>query len=162
MGLIIRKTAATDDIIADLRVTLANARARDGSWAALAEAQIGSAVALIDSTEARMKQAQDHADPRVAALDAKHEEADRLLGRIWDEIWNEVGRPAADPALATLFPGGVSYYADGDAADGKPDRMELARPRCWESNAHPRLAPRHRGVAGQTGSTPAPRCCGRR
>lgn len=139
MGLIIRKTAATEDIIADLRVTLANARARGGPWAALAEAQIGSAVALIDSTEARLAQAQDQADPRVAALDAKHEEADRLLERIWDEIWNEVGRPAADPALATLFPGGVSYYADGDV-DGKPDRMELLAA-LLESNAHPRLAP---------------------
>jgi hypothetical protein len=86
-----------------------------------------------------MAQAQDHADPLVAALDAKHEEADRLLGRIWDEIWNEVGRPAADPALATLFPGGVSYYADGDV-EGKPDRMELLAA-LLESNAHPRLAP---------------------
>jgi hypothetical protein len=139
MGVIIRKTAATEDIIADLRVTLANARARSGPWAALAEAQIATAVALIDSTEARMAQAQDHADPLVAALDAKHEEADRLLERIWDEIWNEVGRPAADPALATLFPGGVSYYADGDV-EAQPDRMELLAA-LLESNAHPRLAP---------------------
>lgn len=139
MGVIIRKTAATEDIIADLRVTLANARARGGSWAALAEAQIGNAVALIESTEARMAQAQDHADPLVAALDAKHEEANRLLERIWDEIWNEVGRPAADPALATLFPGGVSYYAGGEV-EGQSDRMELLAA-LLESNVHPRLAP---------------------
>ncbi len=139
MGEIIRKTAAADDVIANLRITMSNARARGGSWKTLAEVLLGNALSLIDATETRMTQAQDQAEPLVAALDAKNEEADRLLGRISDEIWNEVGRPAADPGLALLFPGGVSYYADGDV-EGQPDRMELLA-ELLESNVHARLAP---------------------
>jgi len=139
MGEIIRKTAAADDIILDLRTTLASAGAKGGSWKVLADKQLGGMLSLIDATEASKAHAEDRAAPLVAALDAKDDEADRLLGRIWDEIWNEVGRPAADPALATLFPGGIAYYSDGDV-DGQPDRMELLA-ELLDSNPHPRLAP---------------------
>jgi hypothetical protein len=56
-----------------------------------------------------------------------------------DEIWNEVGRPASDPAFSVLFPGGIAYYADGKVED-QPDRMDLLA-ELLESNIHPRLSP---------------------
>jgi hypothetical protein len=137
MGEIIRKTAAADDIISDIRVTLTNARARGGDWKTLAEEQLGAAVALIDGIDARLAQAREALDPLLAALDVKDDDADALLGRVSDEIWNEVGRPASDPALATLFPGGIAYYADGDV-EGQPDRMDLLA-ELLDSDVHPRL-----------------------
>jgi hypothetical protein len=137
MGEIIRKSAAADDIIADVRVTLMNARAKGGRWKALAEEQLGTVVALIENVEGRRGQAEEAVAPLLAALDAKDDEADRLLGRVSDEIWNEVGRPAADPALSLLFPGGIAYYADGDT-EGQPDRMDLLA-ELLEANIHPLL-----------------------
>jgi hypothetical protein len=67
-----------------------------------------------------------------------------LLGRISDEIWNEVGRPAADAALSILFPGGIAYYADGEQEE-QPDRMALLA-ELLQAGIHPRL-PRDKAQA---------------
>ncbi len=75
--------------------------------------------------------------PLAAAVVAKDAVADALLGRISDEIWNIVGRPAADPALAVLFPGGVAYYAEG-ATEAQPDRMEVLA-QLLVAGIHPKL-----------------------
>jgi hypothetical protein len=140
MGEVIRKAAATDDVIADLRIALTNARAKGGRWKELAEEQLETASTLVDGVEAWETQTSDQLTPLLAEVDAKNDEADRLLGRISDEIWNEVGRPASAPALSVLFPGGVAYCAEGDV-EGQPDRMELLA-ELFESNVHPRLPAR--------------------
>ena len=62
---------------------------------------------------------------------------DAVLGRVSDEIWKEIGRPVADPALSVLFPGGVSYYADA-SLDKQPARMDLLA-ELLHSRIHPRL-----------------------
>jgi hypothetical protein len=139
MGEVIRKSAAVDDIFNDVRATLVSARAKGGAWAALAEEQLGTAAALIESVTVRHQEASLPLPTLTATIEAKDEEADRLLGRISDEIWNEVGRPASDAALSTLFPGGIAYYADGKQEE-QPDRMELLA-ELLEAGIHPRLPP---------------------
>jgi hypothetical protein len=48
-----------------------------------------------------------------------------------------VGRPASDPALSILFPGGIACYAGGDV-EGQPDRMDLLA-ELLDASLHPRL-----------------------
>lgn len=137
MGEVIRRTASPVDIIADIRATLANASAKGGVWKTLADERLAGLTVVVSDVDARYAKAQSDLTPLQAGLDAKDVEADRMLGRVSDEIWNEVGRPASDPALSILFPGGIAYYADGDVA-GQPDRMDLLA-ELLEAGLHPRL-----------------------
>jgi len=138
MGEVIRKTASAVEIMADVRRSLANARARGGNWQSLAESRLAALTPLLDTVESRLAAAEAELVPLIAAVHARDDEADRLLGRISDEIWNEVGRPASDPALSILFPNGIAYYAEG-TEQGQPDRMDLLA-ELLEANLHPRLA----------------------
>jgi len=138
MGEVIRKSAAAVDISADVRRTLANARAKGGNWQSLAESKLGAVTPLLDTVESRLAAAEAELVPLVAAVHARDDEADRLLGRISDEIWNDVGRPASDPALSVLFPNGIAYYAEGVEA-AQPGRMKLLA-ELLEANLHPRLS----------------------
>ena len=139
MGELIRRTAAADDIIADVRATLMNAGAKGGDWKELAEQRLAGVVAMIEDVEGRLAKAEAAVEPLLAAVNARNDDADAVLGRVSDEIWNEVGRPAADPALSVLFPGGVAYYADA-SVDKQPGRMDLLA-ELLESRIHPRLPP---------------------
>ncbi|UQA56757.1 hypothetical protein [Polyangium aurulentum] len=122
MGDLISRQAAAKDILADTRTTFTNAAARGGIWKSLAEQQIGSILALVASLDAQHTATEFAAAGAAAALGAENIKADKLLGKISDDTWNAVGRPAADPYFSLLFPGGFSYYADGDVM-GQPDRM---------------------------------------
>ena len=124
MGELIRKDAAADDILADGNTTLTKARARGGDWQTSAEARLGPVLALAASIHARVAEARAAAEPAAAALEAGNHAADDLLGRISDDVWNAVGRPASDVAYDIIFPGGFAYYAEGDLAE-QPDRMDL-------------------------------------
>jgi hypothetical protein len=137
MGEVIRRTASPVDIIADVRATLTNAAAKGGVWKELAEERLSALMGLVTDIEARFAQAEQTLIPLAAAVETKDVEADRLLGRVSDEIWNEVGRPASDPALSILFPGGIAYYAGGDV-EGQPDRMDLLA-ELLDASLHPRL-----------------------
>ncbi|HEX2573654.1 MAG TPA: hypothetical protein VH877_29155 [Polyangia bacterium] len=137
MGDVIRRTAAAEDIFADVRSTHANALAKGGLWHSIAEARLGPVVKLIDRVEERYQAALKALAPLTAALDDMDDRADELLSRISDDIWNDVGRPAHDPALALLFPGGIGYYTEGPD-DEQPDRMELLA-ELLEANLHPKL-----------------------
>lgn len=139
MGELIRRTAAADDIIADVRATLTSAGAKGGTWKELAEQRLSGVVALIDNVETQLVKAEAKLEPLLAVVSAKSDDADAVLGHVSDEIWNEVGRPAADPALSVLFPGGIAYYSDG-SVDKQPARMDLLA-ELLESRIHPRLSP---------------------
>jgi hypothetical protein len=138
MGEVISRRAAADDIFADVGTTLTRAQARGGKWQALAADSLGDTMKLVEATRARRAAAQAEATVKRAALEAEDDRADRLLARVSDEIWNAVGRPAADPALSVLFPGGFAYYADG-MDDEQPHRMELLAS-LLESKLHPKLS----------------------
>lgn len=137
MGEVARKNAAVDDIIADARTVMTRASARGGDWAASADTRLSAALRLCADVEAQLAAARELAVPAVAALEAGNEMADDLIGRISDDVWNLVGRPASDVAFEILFPGGVAYYADGDLTQ-QPDRMDLLA-ELLVSGIHPRL-----------------------
>ena len=137
MGDVIRKDSAVIDIIADIKATYAKARAKGGIIQPIAEEKLGPTVELLTFTEGRLLKAREEYGPLHAALEVMDEESDLLLKKTADDIWNAIGRPASDPAYEILFPGGVSYYADGSDED-QPNRMELLA-ELLESGVHARL-----------------------
>jgi hypothetical protein len=58
--------------------------------------------------------------------------------KVYDIIWNEIGRPAYDAALAVIFPDGIAYYAEGDTSE-QPDRMDILV-QLLQSGIHPKLS----------------------
>jgi hypothetical protein len=139
MGEVIRKSATNEDIVADVRRTLTNAQAKGGRWKEAAEAELGPVLALIDGVQGQLAAAQRALAPLSAAAQGRREEANAVLGRVSDDVWNDVGRPRSDAALALLFPNGVASYTDGDLEE-QPDRMALLA-QLLETTGHPRLAP---------------------
>lgn len=152
MGTVIRKDAAIEDILADCRTTLTMATAMGGIWKERADERISPVVTLFDSVDTQLQAAELTLTPLTAAVVAKDAVADALLGRISDEIWNIVGRPAADPALAVLFPGGIAYYAEG-ATEAQPDRMEVLA-QLLLAGIHPKL-PKDKAAAAAAEVTTA-------
>lgn len=137
MGEVVRRTAAAETILADLHTTFTNAVARGGDWQPAAEARLGPLVTLSKSVKVRVTEAETALAPALAQLDAANEEGDDLVGRISDNIWNDVGRPGQDPALDIILPGGIGYYTEGDVEE-QPVRMNLFAD-LLESGIHPRL-----------------------
>jgi hypothetical protein len=137
MGDVIRKEAAANDIVGDVRASLLRAKAKEGLSAQIAEEKLGATVELINFTEKRLLDARDIYAPLLIKLDVMDEQSDLLLKKTADDVWNALGRPANDPAYEILFPGGVSYYADGSDED-QPNRMELLA-ELLELGVHPRL-----------------------
>jgi len=138
MGELIRRDAAAGEIFKDAGDSLTNARARGGKWQELAEQRLGASLALVSSVEAKYKIAQEMLAPLVAQIDVCNRKADATIGKNYDIIWNEVGRPAYDAALSILFPDGIAYYAEGDT-DGQPDRMEILV-ELLAAGIHPKLS----------------------
>ena len=138
MGEVIRKDATPDDIINDVRATLQNAASKGGTWRELAEQRLVPVLMLFDGVESQRKASGAEVEPLVAKLAAENERADGVLGMVSDDVWNAVGRPAADPALSILFPGGIAYYAEGEVTE-QPDRMEVLV-QLLGSGIHPKLS----------------------
>jgi hypothetical protein len=137
MGTVIRKQAAVEDILADVRGSLARARAKAGAWQSIAEARLLPVVQLVDGVEAQRREADAAAAPARAARAAADQAADEAIGAVSDEVWNAVGRPQRDPAMAILFPEGIAHYTDGDVVE-QPERMELLA-QLLGAGVHPRL-----------------------
>lgn len=137
MGKVIRKQASIEDIFADVGTTYERAVVRGGTFQALAEQRIGPVLAVVNHVEAQIAAADAQAGPALAALGAENIKADKLLGKVSDDVWNALGRPAVDPHLSLLFPGGTALYTDGDVA-AQPRRMELLVS-LLRSGVHPRL-----------------------
>lgn len=146
MGEVIRRGAAAEDVFADVRTTLTRASAKGGDWKTTAEARLNPILTLAAAVKTRRDTAAAAATVAQAALDTQDDAADALLGRVSDDVWNLVGRPAQDPFLDLLFPGGIAYYADGAISD-QPEKMDLLA-ELLESNIHPRIeAPRAAALA---------------
>ncbi len=137
MGDVIRKEAAAADIVSDVRTALMKSKAKGGLVSQIAEEKLMPTVELINFTEKRLVDARLAYTPLQIELDAMDDQSDLLLKKTADDIWNALGRPASDPAYEILFPGGVSYYADGSNED-QPNRMELLA-ELLESGVHARL-----------------------
>ncbi|MFS8070855.1 MAG: hypothetical protein ACMG6S_31185, partial [Byssovorax sp.] len=139
MGEPVRKTGAREDILRDFKKTYDNAMARPGIAATLAEQRLLPVLKIIDSIRSQQETAQAIAGPLLAILSAADIHADRTIGKVSDDIWNDVGRPASDAALDLLFPGGNAFYVDGDVTE-QPDRMDLLV-QLIQANVHPKLSP---------------------
>lgn len=124
MGEVIRRTGSVTDILSDTRETYTEGVAKGGEIKDIVVEEIGPIVTMADAVEADLKQAKADAEPREAALRVANDTADLDLGKIYDDTWNQLGRPAYDRALALVWPGGIGYYADGSTEE-QPDRMEL-------------------------------------
>lgn len=137
MGDVIRRSAAVNDIFSDVHTAHSRGIAKGGKFQQVVEAELGQVVATIDTVEADLADARKVAEPLVIAVQAEDERADRLVGRMQDDLWNDIGRAQSDAAFSLLFPGGYGYYAEGDTA-GQPDRMELLA-ELLERGVHPLL-----------------------
>ena len=122
----------------DFRKTHDNAHARGGVAATVAGERLSPVLTIISSLNAQLEAAQAFAAPLLAALAAADRRADKTIGKVSDDIWNDLGRPATDAALDLLFPGGNAFYVDGDVNE-QPDRMDLLV-ELLKSNVHPKLS----------------------
>ena len=138
MGSTIRPNAAAADIFKDTRTSHTNATARAGVALSLADQTIAPVLAVADNIEGQIKTVRAGAATLIAALDAANDHADDLFQKVADDIWNAVGRPASDPYLSVLLPGGSSFYVDGDVSE-QPDKM-LLFVELVNAGIHPRLA----------------------
>lgn len=139
MGDVIRASAAVDDIFKDARSALHTAVAKQGVAQERAEQGLGPVLAMVDATEEELAAARATLAPLNAALAAENDRADATINRVYDDTWNDVGRPANDRYLALMYPGGAGYYTDGDTA-GQPARMELLA-KLYDRKLHPKLKP---------------------
>lgn len=124
MGQIISKDAAADDIMNDAQKALTNATARGGRWKELAEARLHGCCALFTATTGQLESARLVHAPNAAQIDVLNKQADKKIGKAYDTVWNEVGRPRSDAALAVIFPEGIGTYTDGDTTE-QPERMRI-------------------------------------
>jgi hypothetical protein len=138
MGEIIRKDAGTDNIVNDGGKTLTNAKARGGRWQELAEQRLAPALVLFADIDTQSKAAEENHAPRAATIVARNRQADQKIGKVYDTVWNEVGRPGHDAALSVIFPEGIGSYTEGTTAD-QPDRMAILVT-LLESGIHPKLS----------------------
>ncbi|MBL9009043.1 MAG: hypothetical protein JNJ46_32580 [Myxococcales bacterium] len=142
MGEIIRKTAAAEDIVADAKQSFVRAQARGGLYQAAAEQTLKPALALFDAVDTKWQAQEASLAPLLAAHTTCDDQADALIGRIADAVWNDVGRPApgVDGSYDLLFPSGIPFYTDGPD-DEQPERMLLLAD-LLESGLHPRIEPK--------------------
>ncbi|MBK8252632.1 MAG: hypothetical protein IPK82_08180 [Polyangiaceae bacterium] len=137
MGDVIRANADVDEIFKDAREASTHSIARGGKIKERAEQGLGPVIAMVDAIDAELKTAKEVLAPLSAALIAENDQADATINRIYDDVWNDAGRPATDRYLALMFPGGAGYYTDGDTA-GQPARMELLA-KLFDRKLHPKL-----------------------
>jgi hypothetical protein len=148
MGEIVRKGAGLTVILGDLDISKTRAVAKGGKWQEIAEERLGPVIKLIAAVAAQLEATQQIATPLLAALDAEDQRSDLVIGKASDDVWNAVGRPASDPSLDILFPGGNAFYVDGDVTE-QPDRMDLLV-QLLEAGVHPKLpADQAAAIAGE-------------
>jgi hypothetical protein len=137
MGDVIRAGAAVTEIFKDVDKSLDESRARGGTIQERAESCIAPVMAMVKAAEQELAIARTFMGPLQAALNAENDQADAVLNRIYDETWNDVGRPANDRYLALMYPGGAGYYTENDTS-GQPIRMELLA-KLYDRALHPKL-----------------------
>lgn len=141
MGEVIRKSAAVEDILTDVRQSSLGAQARGGVFKTAADQALKPALTLFESVETKWHALEASLAPLIAAHDHRDDQADALIGRTADSVWNDVGRPApgSDAIFDMMFPAGITFYTDGPD-DEQPERMALLAD-LLESGLHPRLDP---------------------
>jgi hypothetical protein len=141
MGEVISKQAAVEDILADVHATLANAAVRGGVWHADAERMLRPAANLAHEVDRDLAATTVTVVGATRVLEVRDDESDDLLARIYDEIYNLLGRPGAgsDPVFELLFPGGSTTYRETPTQEQPIVMLMLAR--LLDRNLHPKIPP---------------------
>ncbi len=124
MGEVISNKAAADDIFADVETIHARAAARGGKWQQIEQDRFGALIGVIVGLKSRLGAAESAVLPLKAAIEAQDKHSDQFIGKLSDDIWNTIGRPAFDPTYDVVFPGGIAEYTTGTDEE-QPDRMDL-------------------------------------
>jgi hypothetical protein len=148
MGNTIRLTAAVADIFKDTRTSYIKATAQKGVALSLADQTIAPVLGVAAKVEDQIKTEKASAEVIFAALEAANHRADDVFHKVADDLWNAVGRPAADPYLSVLLPDGAGFYVDGDVSE-QPDKMLLFVD-LLRANLHPRLSKADADAAAST------------
>ncbi len=121
MGEVISNKAAADDIFADVETINARAAARGGKWQLIEQDRFGALIGVIEGLKSRLGAAESAVLPLKAAIEAQDKHSDQFIGKLSDDIWNTIGRPAFDPTYDVVFPGGIAEYTAGTDEE-QPDR----------------------------------------
>lgn len=110
MGQIIKNGAATSKVVGDVRATLARANARGTEM-------LGDAQRYLEAVDVRARELDEaiettgadivHARAELKEMDLRSND---LIGRVRDQLWNQIGRPAHDPVFGESFPGGTQKH----------------------------------------------------
>jgi hypothetical protein len=144
MGRIISNNAGIEEKLRDVEVTLVRCRERGGVWEKQGTAFLGDVVVLAERSLADLDKSDDARTRLVAARDLALSTAHRVVGRVYDDLWNDLERPAVDPFLAILFPGGADCV-DEEKIEDRADTMD-AIATTLATVGHPRL-PKERTTA---------------
>lgn len=137
MGQIIRKQASKEQIIGDVRTAYAEGVAQGGKMKDIVEAELAPTIQALDGMDIELAGAAKTALPLITALRAEVQKATAVVARVYDDTWNDVGRPGTDGMMLMLFPDGYSYYTDVEAHE-LPTQMELLA-RLFEKGVHKKL-----------------------
>ena len=136
MGTVISREAATPKILSDAILVMGRCRKLGGEWAKQGEIFLSEVVglAVLNTAEGKLRATEytDAVTARGIALVAAHD----TVAKGFDDLSNELGRPARDLWLSILFPGGA------DCTDGpmetRPAQMESVVT-TLETVGHPRI-----------------------
>lgn len=128
MGNIIRRTASADDIIADARKTMENAKIKGGKIFEIADNRLSTVLLQINTIDPQIKQLANEESTLSLAVISADNEADNLVGKIRDELFNLLGRPSSNPVMDTIFPGGIKTYTKVPVAE-QPLHLEILKER---------------------------------
>lgn len=135
MGEVIRGDAAMEDILADVKTAFQRASERGGVWKEVADRKFAVTLPIVERIETRLAEVKKTEAPLAYKAEMVDEKSDENLHRIYDEIFNDLGRPGSDPMLRVLFPDGVGTMVNTDR-DGQPARMKLVA-NLFEQRVHP-------------------------
>jgi hypothetical protein len=124
MGKVIKRSAATAEIMRDVETTLSRARSMGGVWQTHAEARLLPVLVVGEQLATELDAARTELAPQLEARRAADRAAELEIALVMDQIWTAIGRPAYDPTLSIVFPGGVAHYTE-TGTDELPLRMNL-------------------------------------
>lgn len=145
MGQVIRSDASVDLIEADVRATMRAATARGGEVQAAVEARLGPAAEALATTSATLAASSEAAETGWSVVVARDAEADLVIKRVRDEMWNALGRPKEHVAMSHVFAGGVGTYASGSLLE-QPVLMGVLASRIQSAEGAPAWTPERRST----------------
>ncbi len=144
MGQVIMAGSASEDILRDVRLTLAGARSLGEPYQTDAEGFLADIAARAETLEEELTKKRRELEVLRSQQATTNHRCNDLVGRIKDDLWNLIGRTAKDPVFAMIFPGGKDRYTS-KVPSNKPTALELLAT-VLQTHPHP-LIPQERVAA---------------